>query len=315
MTLYVLRRLLLLVVSAVVASIAVFGFLAVLPGDPAQISLGVQATPEAIEAQRREFGTDRPLVVQYLSWAGGLLQGDFGVSYVSRAEIGPQIAERAGVSFWLVLGSTVVALLIALPAGTLAAVHHRNAFGFALSGLSQVGIAVPAFLGGILLVFVFAVSAGALPAGGYAGIDEGLVEWFRHLLLPWLALGLAQGAVLTRYVRSSVLTVLHLDFVRTARSKGRGRTGALARHGLRNAAVPVVTILGLQLANLIVGAVVVERVFVIPGLGDLLLRGVADRDLLLVQGVVLLVVLAVLVLNFVTDLAYHLIDPTLRAPR
>ncbi|MGA5132588.1 ABC transporter permease [Streptomyces olivoreticuli] len=308
-----LRKLASLLISAVIASFVVFAFLAVLPGDPAEVALGTNATPDAVAALRHEFGTDRPLVTQYLDWGQGLLHGDFGTSYVTHDLIGPRITDRLGVTCWLALGGMLVAVLLALPAGVLAAAWHRRATGALLSALSQAGIAVPAFLAGILLVYVFAVRAGALPAGGYTPLAEDPGEWARHLALPCLSLGLVQGAVLTRYVRSAVLTVLHQDFLRTARAKGRRRRAALWRHGLPNAAVPVLTVLGLQLSTLLVGAVVVERVFVIPGLGDLLLQGVADRDLLLVQGVVIVLVVAVLVVNVVTDLLYHLLDPRLRS--
>jgi peptide/nickel transport system permease protein len=310
--LYLLKRLAVLLASTAVAAVAVFAFMAVLPGDPAEIALGVNATPDAVAELRKQFGTDRPAVAQFLDWAGGLLQGDFGTSYVTSSPIGPQIGDRLGVTLVLVLGGMVVALVLAVPLGTFAAVRHRDPLGAAISAASQLGIAVPAFLAGILLVFVFAVQAQALPSGGYVPIAESPGEWLRSLLLPWLSLGLVQGAVLTRYVRSAVLDVMREDYLRTARAKGRGSTGALWRHGLRNASIPVVTVLGLQLATLLIGAVVVERVFVIPGLGDLLLNGVAGRDLLLVQGVVMVLVAAVLLINFVVDVTYHLLDPRLR---
>ncbi|MEV0163211.1 peptide/nickel transport system permease protein [Nonomuraea fuscirosea] len=312
MILYLLKRLAVLLASTAVAAVAVFAFMAVLPGDPAEIALGVNATPDAVAELRKQFGTDRPAVAQFLDWAGGLLQGDFGTSYVTSSPIGPQIGDRLGVTLVLVLGGMVVALVLAVPLGTFAAVRHRDPLGAAISAASQLGIAIPAFLAGILLVFVFAVQAQALPSGGYVPIAESPGEWLRSLLLPWLSLGLVQGAVLTRYVRSAVLDVMREDYLRTARAKGRGSTGALWRHGLRNASIPVVTVLGLQLATLLIGAVVVERVFVIPGLGDLLLNGVAGRDLLLVQGVVMVLVAAVLLINFVVDVTYHLLDPRLR---
>ncbi|MDP4506864.1 ABC transporter permease [Nonomuraea turcica] len=312
MIVYLLKRLAVLLASTAVAAVVVFAFMGLLPGDPAEIALGVNATPEAVAQLRTQFGTDRPPVAQFFDWVGGLAQGDFGTSYVTSSPIGPQISDRLGVTAVLVLGGMVVALVIAVPLGTFAAVHHRNPLGAAISAASQVGIAVPAFLAGILLVFVFAVQAQALPSGGYVPIAESPGEWLRSLLLPWLSLGLVQGAVLTRYVRSAVLDVMREDYLRTARAKGRGSTGALWRHGLRNASIPVVTVLGLQLATLLIGAVVVERVFVIPGLGDLLLNGVAGRDLLLVQGVVMVLVAAVLLINFVVDITYHLLDPRLR---
>jgi len=313
--LFLLRRVAVLLASTATAGVVVFAFMALLPGDPAEIALGVSATPEAVAALRTQFGTDRPAIAQFADWFGGLLSGDFGTSYVTSSPIGPQITDRLGVTLVLVLGGMLIALLIAIPAGTFAALHHRNPLGALISAFSQLGIAIPAFLAGILLVYVFAVQAQVLPSGGYVPLSEDPYEWMRGLLLPWLSLGLVQGAVLTRYVRSAVLDVMREDFLRTARAKGRGKLGALWRHGLRNAAIPVVTVLGLQLATLLIGAVVVERIFVIPGLGDLLLNGVAGRDLLLVQGVVMVLVVAVLVINFVVDAAYALLDPRLRGAR
>ncbi|MET7466025.1 ABC transporter permease [Nonomuraea sp. NPDC005501] len=315
MIVYLSKRLAVLLASVAAAGVAVFAFMAVLPGDPAEVALGVNATPQAVAELRARFGTDRPPVTQFLDWFGGLAQGDFGTSYVTSSPIGPQIADRLGVTAVLVVGGMVIALLVAVPAGTFAAVHHRDPLGAAVSAVSQIGIAVPAFLAGILLVFVFAVKAQALPSGGYVPIADDPAGWLRGLLLPWLSLGLVQGAVLTRYVRSAVLDVMREDYLRTARAKGRGRMGALWRHGLRNASIPVVTVLGLQLATLLVGAVVVERVFVVPGLGDLLLNGVAGRDLLLVQGVVMVLVAAVLLINFVVDVCYAALDPRLRGTR
>ncbi|HRW18170.1 MAG TPA: ABC transporter permease [Dermatophilaceae bacterium] len=312
MLLRLAERTLIFLVSLVVSSVFVFGFMVLLPGDPAKVALGTNATPESVAALREEFGLNRPLLEQFLSWAGGLVRLDPGVSYISRAEIGPQLADRLQVSLILVLASMLIAVTIALPLGTLMAVHHRSTLGLGLSALSQVGVAVPAFLAGILLITVFAVQLRWLPAGGWVPPAYNPVEFLRHLLLPALSLGLIQGAVLTRYVRSAVLDVLREDYLRTARAKGLTPMRALVRHGLRNAAVPVVTVLGLQLATLLVGAVVIERVFVIPGLGSMLLDAVGNRDLLVVQDVVMVLVVAVLLVNFVVDLLYVVIDPRLR---
>ncbi|KZB86402.1 ABC transporter permease [Amycolatopsis regifaucium] len=312
MTVRILRRLAILVASALVASIVVFLFMAVLPGDPAQVALGVNATPELVAKTRAEFGIDRPLVTQYFDWIGGVAHGDFGRSYVTREEIGPALADRLGVTLWLVGAGMLVALLIAVPAGTFAAVRHRKADGTAVSGLSQLGVAIPAFLAGIILVQIFAVQLRWLPSGGWTPPVQDPGEFLRGLVLPALSLGLVQGAVLTRYVRSAVLDTLGQDYLRTARSKGLRPFQALFRHGLRNAAVPVVTVLGLQLATLLVGAVVVERVFVLPGLGSMLLDSVASRDLLSVQGIVLVLVVGVLLVNFVVDVLYTVLDPRLR---
>lgn len=312
MVLRLVGRFLVLAVSLLVSSVLVFAFMAVLPGDPARVALGVNASPEAVAQLRQQFGLDRPLTTQYVDWASGLLRGDFGTSYVSKVAIGPQVADRLQVTLWLVATAMVIALVLAVPAGTVMAARHRKLSGLFLSALSQVGVAVPAFLAGILLIVVFAVRLGWLPANGWTPPAVDPVMFAKQLALPALSLGLVQGAVLTRYVRSAVLDVLREDYLRTARAKGLRPFKALWRHGLRNAAVPVVTVLGLQLATLLIGAVVVERVFVIPGLGSLLLDGVSNRDLLLVQGVVMLLVMAVLVVNFLVDLLYLAIDPRLR---
>ncbi|CAM3946441.1 ABC transporter permease [Kibdelosporangium persicum] len=312
MILGIARRTAIFLVSVLAASIAVFLFMAVLPGDPAQVALGINATPELIARTRAEFGTDRPLTTQYFDWIGGVLTGDFGRSYVTRDLIGPQLADRLGVTLWLVGAAMVIAVVIAVPLGSFAAVRHRKVSGTVISGASQLGVAVPAFLAGILLVQVFAVQWRLLPSGGWTPPNQDFGEFLRGLVLPALALGLVQGAVLTRYVRSAVLDTLREDYLRTARAKGLMPGQALVRHGLRNAAVPVVTVLGLQLTTLLIGAVVVERVFVLPGLGSMLLDAVAARDLLTVQGIVLVLVIAALLVNFLVDLLYTVIDPRLR---
>lgn len=307
-----LKRTAVFVVGVVVASALVFAFMAVLPGNPAEVSLGTNATPEAVKQVEEEFGIDRPLPVQYADWASGLPAGDFGQSYVSRDAIGPQISDRIQVTLILVLASSIISLLIALPLGVLAAARHRRFSGVLLSGASQVGAAVPAFLAGILLVSVFSVQLGWLPSSGWIPPDQGFGGFLEQLVLPAVSLGLVEGAVLTRYVRSAVLEVLREDFLRTARAKGLTAGQALVRHGLRNAAIPVITVLGLQLSTLLVGAVVIERVYVIPGLGSLLLDAVSNRDLLMVQGVVMVLVLAVLIVNYVVDVLYVVVDPRLR---
>ena len=312
MALRVLQRTLVLLASLVVSSVLVFAFMALLPGDPARVALGVNASDQAVAALRQDFGLDRSPVAQYAGWVGGLLRGNPGESYISRTLIGPQVADRLQVTLILVLVSMVIALVTAVPLGTLMAVRHRRLSGLLLSGISQVGVAVPAFLAGILLITVFAVRLGWLPANGWTPPAQDPVMFARQLVLPALALGRVQGAVLTRYVRSAGLDVLREDYQRTARAKGLRPMPALVRHGLRNASVPIVTVLGLQLATLLIGAVVVERVFVIPGLGSLLLDAVANRDLIVVQDVVMLLVVAVLVVNFVVDLLYLALDPRLR---
>ncbi len=312
MLLRLAQRFAVLLASLLVSSVVVFGFMRVLPGDPARVALGVNASDEAVAQLRTQFGLDRPAPVQYLDWILGLVTLDPGIEFISRAPIGPQVGDRMLVTLWLVGAAMVLAVLVALPVGTWMAVRHRHADGVAASALSQVGVAVPAFLAAILLIALFAVRLGWLPSGGWVTPAEDPVQFARRLVMPAVSLALVQGAVLARYVRSSVLDVLREDYLRTARAKGLRPMPALARHGLRNAAVPVVTVMGLQLATLLIGAVVVERVFVIPGLGSLLLDSVADRELLTVQTVVMVLVVAVLVINFVVDALYLVIDPRLR---
>ena len=299
-------------VTFMVATVAVFLVMRAIPGDPAQIALGVNATPELLEATRADFGTDRPLVVQYFDWTFGLFRGDFGTSYVTRQDITPLIVDRVQVSLILVGLAMATALLIAVPLGTLMAVNHRRASGILLSGLSQVGVAVPGFLAAILLVVVFAVGLGWFPANGWTPPGQDFGDFLRRVFLPVLALASVQGAILTRYVRSAVLEIMSEDYLRTARAKGLGRIEALVKHGLRNAAIPVLTVTGVQLAALIIGAVVIERVFVIPGLGSMLLDAVGNRDLLTVQSVVMVLVAITLIINLLVDVLYTVLDPRIR---
>ena len=309
------RRLGFLVLTLLVSSVVIFAVCAWLPGDPATTLLGTQATPGAVRQLRHQLGTDRPITTQYVSWLGGLVHGDFGRSYITRLHVWPQIESRLAVTGSLVLVGMVFALLIAVPFGIFAAMRHRKFSGLLASGLSQLGLAIPAFWVGILLSFLFAVKLRLLPPGGYTPFRQDPGEWLRHLVLPGISLALVQGAVLSRYVRAAVLDVLREDYIRTARAGGATLSQALWRHGLRNAAIPVVTVLGLQLATLLVGAIVIESVFTMPGLGLMLLQAVGNRDLVLVEGTVMLLVGAVLILNFCVDLLYLLLDPRLRRTR
>jgi peptide/nickel transport system permease protein len=307
-----LRRLAVFAATVVVASIVTFVLLSILPGNTARVALGTDATEEQVAAQEILMGLDRPALERYTDWFGHLLVGDFGTSAVSQQAIGPQIADALGITGILVATSIVLALLFAVPVGVLAAARQGKPDGVLLSGISQVGVSIPGFLAGMLLVTVFAVQLRWLPAGGWGQPGGGLGGYLEHLVLPAVALGAVQGAVLSRYVRSAVLEVMREDFLRTARAKGLRPTTALVRHGLRNAAIPVMTVLGVQIAALLIGTVVVERVFAIPGLGSLLLDTVALRDLPAIQGIVMVLVGLILVLNLVIDLARSAIDPRLR---
>ena len=312
MLVHVLNRLVALVASLVAASVLVFAVVNVLPGDLAAVILGTGATPEALDTLRHQLGLDQPAWVRYLAWVGGLLHGDFGISLLSRAAVGELILQKLSVSLPLAMASATIALSLALPLGVLAGVRYRQLTGALISAASLIGIAIPAFWAGLLLATVFAIRLRVLPAGGFVDWTSDPLAAARSLVLPALALGLVQGAVLTRYVRSAIVDVQREDFIRTARAKGLTRWQALVRHGFRYAAIPVVTILGIQLTSLLVGAVVVENVFVLPGLGRLLFQSVGNRDLIVVQDLVMLLTAVVLVVNFGVDLLYRVLDPRVR---
>ena len=315
MALVVTTRLVALAASLVAASILVFVVVNVLPGDAAAVILGTQATPENLAALRHQLGLDQPGWLRYLEWAGGMLHGDFGISIISRAPVGDLILQKLSVSAPLAALSALLALAVAIPLGVVAGVRHRHLSGTLISALSLGGIAIPAFWAGLLLATVFAVRLRLFPAGGFIDWSEDPVAALRSLVLPAVALGLVQGAVLTRFVRSAVIDVQREDYIRTARAKGLTRWQALRRHGFRNAAIPIVTVLGIQFTSLLVGAVVIENVFVLPGLGRLLFQSVGNRDLVIVQDLVMLLTAVVLVVNFLIDVSYRLLDPRIRTSR
>lgn len=313
---FVARRLILLLVSIVVASIVIFVLLRLLPGDLARSIGGTQATDAQIAAIRARFGLDRPLYRQYTDWIGGILHGDFGSSALNGRSVIDELRNKLSISAPLVAASTVLSLLAAVPLGIVAAARHRRADGVALSATSQLGIAIPTFLVGLLLVIVFASKWRLFPPSGFArqGWDEPF-EAAKRLTLPTVTLALSQGAVLFRFVRSATLDVLHQDYLRTARAKGMTRTRALIRHGLRNASLPVISILGVQVATLIAGVVVIERVFNLPGVGQMIVKDVGQRDINKVQGTVLLLAIVVLVVGFLVDVVQRFVDPRLRTAR
>ncbi|MCE1174223.1 MAG: ABC transporter permease [Propionibacteriales bacterium] len=311
----ILTRLGVFAISLVGASVLIFVITHALPGDVAQTLLGDQATPEAVAQLRAELGLDRPLVVQYLDWFGHVLTGDFGVSHLSGDAVVSLLLPRLAVTMWLVGFSMIGSLLLAIPAGMLAALKRRSWQGIVVSATAQLGMAIPVFWGGILAVMVFAVWLRWLPANGYVPLTQNPGSWAAHLVMPVVTLSVVQAAVLIRYVRAAFVEVLNEDYYRTARSVGWTPMRALLRHGLRNASISLVTVLGLQVSSVLVGAIVVESVFNLPGLGSLLLTAVSQRDLLVVQGTVMFLVLAVLVISAVVDFSYLLIDPRQRAAR
>jgi peptide/nickel transport system permease protein len=312
---FVLRRLGIFLVTLLVASIVVFAVLAVLPGDPAEVAAGTQATPEQVAALRTEYGLNGSAPRRYVDWLGDVVTGNLGKTFVSKRSIASEIGARLQVTLPLVLMGMVLAIAVALPLGIVAAVGHRKVSGTAVSAVSQLGIAIPAFWAGLMLITLVAVRWGLLPAGGFTTWDDSPWEAFRSLLLPAISLAIVQAAILTRYIRSSVLEVMREDFIRTARAKGLSKGAALRRHGLRNAAIPVITVLGLQLTALLVGAVVIENVFTLPGLGKQLIDGINSREIILVLDIVMILVAVALVVNLVVDLLYVVIDPRLRRAR
>jgi peptide/nickel transport system permease protein len=301
------------VLTAFAGSILIFLLLAVLPGDPAQVALGTHATKQAIEQMREQMGLNQSLIAQYGHWIGGVLSGHLGTSFLTGADIGQQIGERLAVTGTLIVLGLVVTIIVAVPLGSLAALNHRNRFGTVLSAVSQIGVAVPSFIAALVLINIFAVHLGVVPSGGWTSPTTDFGAFVSEAILPVVSIGLVQGALLSRYVRSAALDVLRDDYMRTARAKGLGTVRAFLRHGGRNSAIPVVTVLGLQVAALFIDTIIVERVFVIPGLGSLLFDSVSNRDLTMVQDIMLLLVVAILLLNFLVDLVYVAIDPRLKS--
>jgi peptide/nickel transport system permease protein len=313
---FLLRRLASFLVTLSAASLLVFAVLELLPGNPAEVMLGDSATPESLAALEQRLGLDRPAATRYLAWVGGLLQGDSAISYAYDTPTFELIAERMQVSVPLALLAMALTVVVALGAGVYAASHHRRAGDTGVMLLSQIGLSLPNFWLAILLILLFAVqlqwvSAGGFP--GWRGADGGGVgPALAALLLPALALAAVQAAILARVTRSAVLEALREDYVRTARAKGLSRRQVLWRHVLRNAMIPVLTIMGLQFANLIAGAIIVENVFVLPGIGRLVFQAIGNRDLVLVRDVVMLLAAVVVLVNFVVDVLYAVIDPRLR---
>ncbi len=298
--------------TLLVATGVVFVVLEILPGDPASIMLGINAEPETLAALRAQLGLDRPVHVRYISWLGDLLQGNLGISYTYDVPVLELITERIMVSFPLALFAITLSTVIAIPFGVIAASHHTKLPDFFIMVFSQLGIAVPNFWFALLLIIFFSISLRILPAGGFAGWDEGLIPALSSLMLPTIALALPQSAILARVTRSALLEVLKEDYIRTAQAKGGSRWRALWRHALRNAMIPVVTIMGLQFSFLLAGTIIIENVFYLPGIGRLIFQAVAQRDLIVVKNLVILLAATVIIINFLVDVLYAVIDPRLR---
>ena len=309
---YLAGRATVMLLTLLVASLVVFTIIQVAPGDPAAYMLGLNASPEAIANLRHQMGLEGPAAQRYLAWLLGLLHGDFGVSYTYQTPVAALIAERIGVSLPLAGLAMAQSIIIGAPIGALAAARRGKAADTLVMGLTQIGVAIPNFWFAVLLVMVFSIGLKWVSAGGFPGWEAGLVPALKALALPAIALAAPQAAIIARVVRSALLDPLTEDWMRTARAKGLTAGQALWRHGLPNALIPVLTILGLQFPFLLAGGVIIENVFFLPGLGRLVLQAVTQRDLIVAQGVVMLLVFVVVSANFLVDLAYLLVDPRLR---
>jgi peptide/nickel transport system permease protein len=294
------------------ASMIIFLTIEIVPGDPAAFMLGLNAQPEAVEALRTQLGLNASAPERYFTWVSGMLQGDFGTSYTYRAPVSDLITDRMWVSLPLAVYALVLSTLIAFPAGIFAASRRGGAGDTTIMGATQLGVAIPNFWFAMILVLIFAINLRWFSAGGFVGWDKGFWLGLKNLTLPAIALALPQAAILARVMRSSLLDMLGEDFIRTARAKGLSKRQALWRHAVRNALIPVLTILGLQFSFLLAGGIVIEQVFFLPGLGRLIFQAISARDLIVVEGVVMLLVFSVIIVNFLVDLTYAAVDPRLR---
>ncbi len=308
---YLLRRVATLLLVLLGVSILAFSVMPLVPGSPARVRLGVQATPAAVATLERQLGLDRPLYQQYLSWIGGVVRGDFGESLISSQNISGEVMRRLPATLQLAFAALVVGLLIALPAGILAALRPGSTRDVGVGIFSQFGVSLPDFWLGILLIVFFAETLGWLPSSGYVPIAQGFLPWLSHLLLPALTAGVTSGAIMTRFVRSAMLEVMGQDYIRTARAKGLPERKVVNRHALRNAAISIATIIGLQMATLLSAVVVIEIIFSWPGLGSMALNATLQRDYPVLQAALLLFAATFAIINLLTDLSYLFLDPSL----
>jgi peptide/nickel transport system permease protein len=313
MSLFLFKRLVTLIATLAGASAIIFLVLEILPGNAAQVLMGADADPEAVKALAIKLGLDQPVLTRYLHWISGLLSGDLGLSYAYSTPVAELVLQRLELTVPLALMAMSLTAVLALVVGIYAAAHHNKLGDVGLMGMTQVGIAIPNFWFAILLILLFSVQLKWFSAGGFPGWREDVGESFRSLLLPALSLAVVQSAILARITRSAVLEVLREDYVRTARAKGLSQRATLWGHVLRNALIPVVTVMGLQFAELLAGTIVVESVFYLPGLGRLIFQSISNRDLIVVRNCVMLLAAMVVIVNFVVDVLYAVIDPRVKA--
>jgi peptide/nickel transport system permease protein len=309
---FMLRRLFTTLLVMLGVSFVVFIIIHLVPGDPVRVMLGLQADQAKVEEIRHLMGFDRPILVQYVDWLWSALHGDLGQSYITGDSVAAAVGQRLPATFSLALAALLIALVIALPAGMISAMRPGSLTDYAAMIFSQIGVSVPDFWMGILLILIFSLGLGWLPPSGYTSPTENLGEWLKHLILPATTIGLITASILTRFVRSAILEVLHQNYVRTAHAKGLPEPRVMTRHVLLNAAIPIVTIVGLQMASLLGGVIIVEIIFAWPGLGRLALDSVTRRDYPMVQGAVLLVALSFAIINVIVDLLYAYLDPRVK---
>ena len=314
MLIFIRNRLLTLAASLVVATLVIFTAIELVPGDPAQFMLGINAAPDTVAALRAELGLDDDPISRYFRWVGRMMSGDFGKSYTYQVPVSTLLVDRLVVSLPLAIFALILAVALALPTGMLAANRRGKITDWGVIGLTQLGIAIPNFWFAMMLVVVFAIHLNWFSAGGFPGWEMGVWAGIKALILPAIALALPQASILARVMRSAMIDVLDQDFIRTARAKGLSRQQVIWRHGFRNALIPVITIIGMQFSFLIAGAIIIENVFFLPGLGRLVFQAITQRDLIVVESVVMVLVFAVIVVTFIVDLAYAIIDPRLRKP-
>jgi len=309
---YLLKRLITLIPTLFVVSIVVYLIIYLTPGDPAEVMLGDSATDEQVEALRDEMGLNDSFVERYFSWMGGVLTGDLGTSYFMKEEVTFSIISHLGPTLSLAVLAEIFAIIIGIPIGIFAARRRGTFVDQSFMGLSYIGVAIPSFLLALFLILLFSIKLQWFPVAGYKELSDGLWEHLRYLILPALALGCMHVALTARMTRSSMLDVLNLNFIKTARAKGVKEGLVIYRHTLRNALLPIVTIIGQNFGILIAGAAVVETVFNIPGIGQLVVNSIERRDFPVIQGIILFVTFVYVVINLIVDLLYGVIDPRVK---
>lgn len=312
---YITKRLLSLIPVLAVVTIAIFLIIHITPGDPAAAILGIEASQEEIRQLNQDLGLDRPILEQYTSWVANVFKGDLGDSIFMNQPVSEAIAEHAAPTLSLAILAQVIAIILAIPFGIIAAYKRGSIADYTLMGISLLGMALPSFLLGLFLMLFVGVKLQWLPVAGYEPLSSGLWEHMKYLILPGISLGTIQAALITRMTRSSMLEVLNLNFIKTARSKGLHEMKVLFKHAFRSAFLPILTVIGQTFGTLVTGAVVVEAIFNIPGLGQLILNSIARRDFAVIQGVVLVVTLMYVTINLIIDLLYGAVDPRVRLER